>query len=79
MSGFSAGTDSAAAAAAAEPQSESLMSKLSSKMKKLFGGREESEPEVVIGKPTGFKHLNHVKVDDRSSTGFTVFKMKIHR
>ena len=76
MSEFSG---NAAASASATSEKKGLMATLSSKMSKLFGGggtTEEPEPELVIGKPTGFKHLNHVKVDDRSSTGFTVILIR---
>ena len=48
-----------------------IFSKLSSKMKNMFSKQEE-EPQFVISKPTGFRHLNHVKPDDRTSTGFAV-------
>lgn len=80
MSDFSRdATASASATSPASSEKKSLMAKLSSKMSKLFGGggtTEEPQPELVIGKPTGFKHLNHVKVDDRSSTGFTVILIR---
>jgi len=48
-----------------------IFTKLGSKMKNLFF-KKEDEPEYSISKPTDFRHLNHVKVDQRSSTGFEV-------
>lgn len=48
-----------------------VFTKLSNKMKGLFSSSSSSEPKMIISKPTGFRHLNHVKADDRSSTGFT--------
>lgn len=68
---------SAAGSADTSGGSAGVFTKLSSKMKGLFFGKDEPEPEFVISKPTDFRHLNHVKADDRSSTGFTVCKIPL--
>lgn len=53
---------------AGKPKSNSVVSSIFS----FFGGRDESsEAPVEISAPYNFKHLQHVQLDARTSTGFS--------
>lgn len=44
--------------------------KMSAMFSKLVVG--EPEPEIQIGSPYNFQHVQHVQIDPHSSTGFSV-------
>ncbi len=50
----------------------SMFRRLSNAISSVFKRAEEPEPKFEISTPYNFKHVQHVKTDPHSSTGFSV-------
>ncbi len=58
---------------AEETKKPSVFRRISKAFSTVFKGRaEEPEPVFEISAPYNFKHVQHVKTDPHSSTGFSV-------
>lgn len=50
-----------------------IFSRITSTFKSVFSGQEEqNDVPMEISAPYNFRHVQHVRVDPRSSTGFSV-------
>ncbi len=59
--------------AAPPKKRQTILGRVSSVFSSFFGaGEEEPEPTFEISTPYNFKHVQHVKADPHSSTGFSV-------
>jgi len=60
------------ASAGEAPPKQSVFRRISKLFTSAFKREEEPEPVFEISAPYNFKHLQHVKADPHSSTGFSV-------